>query len=127
MEEGIVRELGIDMYTLLYLKWISSENLQYSAGDSAQCYVAVWMEGGFGGEGIHVHLRWRHSAVHLKLSQDSLSAILQCKIKSKNIGRIERLLLNHERHWDSWPPEKNSIRGQRRGLIIQSFRVINTY
>ena len=24
----------------------------------------------------------------------------------------ERLLLNHERRWDSWPPEKNSIQGR---------------
>ena len=30
-----------------------------------------------------------------------------------------------KRHWDSWPPEeKNSIRGQRRGLITQSFCAI---
>ena len=30
-----------------------------------------------------------------------------------------------KRHWDSWPlEEKNSIRGQRRGLISQSFCVI---
>ena len=30
----------------------------------------------------------------------------------------ERLLMNHERRWDSWPPEeKNSIWGQRQGLI----------
>ena len=31
-------------------------------------------------------------------------------------------------HWDSWAPEeKNSIRGQRRGLIAQSFCVIKFY
>ena len=30
--------------------------------------------------------------------------------------------------WDSWPPEeKNSIQGQRRGLIAQSFCVIEFY
>ena len=35
------------------------------------------------------------------------------------------VLLKHERHWDSWAPEeKNSIKGQRRGLITQSFCVI---
>ena len=40
----------------------------------------------------------------------------------------ERLLLNHEKRGDSWPPEKkNSIRGQRRGLIAQSFCVIKFY
>ena len=33
-----------------------------------------------------------------------------------------------KRCWDSWPPEeKNSIRGQRRGLIAQSFCVIKFY
>ena len=37
----------------------------------------------------------------------------------------ERLLLNHERPQDSWSlEEKNSIRGQRRGLIAQSYCVI---
>ena len=27
IEKGIVREYGIDMYTLLYLKWINNKNL----------------------------------------------------------------------------------------------------
>ena len=40
----------------------------------------------------------------------------------------ERLLLNHVNTQGSWPPEeKNSIRGQRRGLITQSFCVIKFY
>ena len=40
----------------------------------------------------------------------------------------ERLLLNHKRCQDSWPPEeKNSIRGQWWGLITQSFCVIKYY
>ena len=36
------------MYTLLYLKWISNKDLLYSMGNSAQCFVAAWMEGGLG-------------------------------------------------------------------------------
>ena len=33
-----------------------------------------------------------------------------------------------KRHWDSWPPdEKNSIWGQRQGLITQSFCAIEFY
>ena len=37
----------------------------------------------------------------------------------------ERLWLNEKRHRDSWPPEeKNSIRGQRWGLMAQSFCVV---
>ena len=47
--EGIVREFGIDMYTMLYIKWITNKDLLYSTGKSAQCYVAAWMGGEFGG------------------------------------------------------------------------------
>jgi len=48
-EEGKDREFGINMYTLLYLKWITNKVLLYSTGNSAQCYVAAWMGGEFGG------------------------------------------------------------------------------
>ena len=27
--DGIVRELGMDMYTLLYLKWVTNKDLLY--------------------------------------------------------------------------------------------------
>ena len=48
--EGTVREFGMDMYSLLYLKWITNNDLLYSTWNSAQCYVAAWMGGEFGGE-----------------------------------------------------------------------------
>ena len=48
--EGIVREFGIDMYTLLYLKWKANKVLLYSMRNSAQCNVAAWTGGAFGGE-----------------------------------------------------------------------------
>ena len=67
--EGIVREFGIDMYILLCLKWITTKDLLYSTGNSAQCYVAAWMGGEFGGEWIHVYVWLSPFAVHLKLSQ----------------------------------------------------------
>ena len=51
MREGIVREFGMDMYTLLDLKWITNRDLLYSIWNSAQCYVAVWMRGEFGEDG----------------------------------------------------------------------------
>ena len=38
-EEGTFREFGMHMYTLLYLKWITSKDLLYSTGNSAQYYV----------------------------------------------------------------------------------------
>ena len=33
---GIVREFGVDMYTRLYLKWITNKDLLYSTWNSAQ-------------------------------------------------------------------------------------------
>ena len=48
--DRIVRKFGVDMYTLLYLKWITNKDLLYSTGNSVQCYVAAWMGGEFGGE-----------------------------------------------------------------------------
>ena len=49
-EVAVVREFGMDMYTLLYLKRIINKVLVYSTGNSAQGYVAAWMEEEFGGE-----------------------------------------------------------------------------
>ena len=39
--EGRAGESKVDMYTLLYLKWIPNKNLLYSTRHSAQCYVAA--------------------------------------------------------------------------------------
>ena len=49
--EGIVREFGMDIYTLLYLKWITNKDLLCSIGNSAQCYVAAWMKRSLGENG----------------------------------------------------------------------------
>ena len=49
--KGIVTEFGMDMYTLLYLKWITNKDLLYSTGNSAQCYVAACMECSLGENG----------------------------------------------------------------------------
>ena len=54
--EGIVRDFGKVMYTLLYLKWITNKRLSYSTWNSAQCYVPVWMGMRFEGEWIHVYI-----------------------------------------------------------------------
>ena len=44
------------------------------------------------------------------------------------IGDWDWKVVVESRRRDSWPPEeKNSIRGQRRGLIAQSFCVIKFY
>ena len=69
MGEGIVREFGMGMYTLLYLKQIINKVLLYSTENSDQCYVIAWMRGEFGGELIRVHVWLSPFSVHLKLSQ----------------------------------------------------------
>ena len=65
----IIREFKIDMYTLLYLKWMTNEDLLCNTWNSAQYYVAAWVGGGFGGEWIHVYVWLSPFAVSLKLSQ----------------------------------------------------------
>ena len=40
--EGIVREFGIEMCRLLYLKWITSRDPLWSTGRSARCYEAAF-------------------------------------------------------------------------------------
>lgn len=62
----------MDRYTRLYLKWISNKDL-HSTGNSAQCYVAGRMGGELRGGWIHVWERLSPSAVHLNLSQPSLT------------------------------------------------------
>ena len=72
LEEGMGgrdREFGMDMQTLVYLKWITNKDLLYSIWNSAQCYVAAWMGEEFGGEWVHVYVWLGLFAVHLKLSQ----------------------------------------------------------
>jgi len=54
--EGILRELKMDMYTLLYLKWRANKVLLFSAWDSAQCYAAARRGEEFGGEQINVYV-----------------------------------------------------------------------
>ena len=46
--EGILRESGMDMDTLLYLTWRTSKDLLSGTGSSAQCRAAAWMGGELG-------------------------------------------------------------------------------
>ena len=44
-EDGVVREFGMDMYTLLYLKWITNKDLLYRTWNSARWYGQPEWEG----------------------------------------------------------------------------------
>ena len=65
----LVMEFGMDMYTLLYLKWITNKSLLYSTGNPDQYYVSAWMGGEFRGEWIHVYVCLSPFAGHPQLSQ----------------------------------------------------------
>ena len=93
VKEDIVLEFGVDMYTLLYLKWTTNKYLLYSTWNSAQCYVPAWMGRGVGGEWVHVYV-WLGSlilslfTVHLILSQHSESAISSVQFSSVAQSRL---------------------------------------
>ena len=77
----------MDVCTLLYLEWITNKGLLYSSGYSAQCYVAVWTGGEFGGEWIHVYVWLNLFALYLKLSQHCL-LIGYTTIQSKRLKKL---------------------------------------
>lgn len=64
----IVREFGMAMYSLLYLKRVMNKDLPNSTWNCAQCYMAAWMAAGLRREWIHVYGWLSPSAVHLKRS-----------------------------------------------------------
>ena len=79
--KGIIREFGIDRYTLLYLKSVTNKDLLYSTWSSAQPFVAAWMRGVGGRMDIHIGM-----AEALHCSPETITTLLigllQYKIKS---------------------------------------------
>ena len=76
--------LGMDMYTLLYLKWINNKDLLYSMWNFVQCYLAAWMRGKLWREWICLAESF---TVHLKLSTALLidyTPIQNKKLKKKS-------------------------------------------
>ena len=68
MGEGIVRESGMDMDTLLYFTWRTSKDLLSSTENSAQCHVAAWMGAEFEG-------KWICMAESLLCSSESVTTL----------------------------------------------------
>ena len=55
-EEGTARKLGMDVYTLQCLKWVTSQDLLHGTWTSAACDVAAWMGWESGGDGyVYLH------------------------------------------------------------------------
>ena len=77
----------MDMYTLLYLKWITNKDLLYSSGNSAQCYVAAWM-----GRGLWERMDLRIMAESLCCPPETITTLLislHSNIKLKVLKRRE--------------------------------------
>ena len=53
---GINWEIGIDIYTLLYIKQITNKNLLYSTGNSTQYSVMTYRGNESKKEWIHVYI-----------------------------------------------------------------------
>ena len=77
--EGIVREFGMDMYTLLYLKWITNKDLLYSTWNSVQC---LWLPGWEGnlGENRYMYRRrqWHPTPVLLPGKSHGWRSLVGC-------------------------------------------------
>ena len=74
---GINWEIGIDIYTLLYIKQITNKDLLYSTRNSTLYSVMAYMGKESKKEWIYVYVYVIHIAVHLELTQHYKSAILQ--------------------------------------------------
>ena len=59
--------LGIDIYVLLFVGWITNKNLLCIIGKSTQHSVIISMGKESKKEWIHIYVRLIHLAVHLKL------------------------------------------------------------
>ena len=70
--EGMVRDLGMDMCTLLYLKRIFNKGLLYTIWNSAQCYSATWMRGSLR-ENEYMYIRMAES---LHCSPETITILL---------------------------------------------------
>ena len=54
----------MDMYSLLYLKWITNKDIQYSTWNSVQGYMAAWIGGNLRGECTHEYVWLNPFTVH---------------------------------------------------------------
>ena len=82
---GIVRELGVDMYTLLYLKWITNKAQLQSTGNSAQCHGHHEWEGSLGENGymfmygrVPLLSTWNYHSLVNRFSVQFSSVTLLC-------------------------------------------------
>ena len=128
--EGMVREFGKVMYTVLYLKRITNKDLLYSTWNSVQCYMPAWMGAAFGGARICVAESLHclpETIITLLISYTTTQNIFSVKKTKRVFKRAEHLSLeqaNQRREkipgWDvcygSWTGKQDSQHEVRCGL-----------
>ena len=84
----------MDVYTPLYLKWITNKDLLFSTGNFAQCYVAAWNGEEFGGEWIHVYVM--DESLHC-LPETVTTLLIGYTLKNESVSCFSFL-------WKAMPP-----------------------
>ena len=105
MGDGIVREFEMDRYTILYLKWITNQNLLYSTRNSAQSYVVPGWDGGLRENGYMYMYGWVPSLFtsnYHNIFVNRLSVQFSCSIVSDSVtpwtaARQASLLITNSR------------------------------
>ena len=72
-------------------KWVNNKDLLCSTENAAQCYVAAWMGGEFGGAWIHVYVGW----IPL-LPQETLTTLFTGYLGSESCSVLSDSLPPHE-------------------------------
>ena len=94
-EEGIVREFGINMYTLLYLSWITKKDLLFNTRNPAHCYVPAWI----GVWGRIDPCMWMAESICCPPETIITLLISYTPIQNKKLKKKKKVL--QPRHWDS--------------------------
>ena len=89
MGGGTVREFGLDLYTVLYLKWITNKDLLYSTGTLRNARWQLGWEQHLEENGYMLYVWLSPFAVHLRLSQHCL-LISYTPIQNKNFKKIRK-------------------------------------
>ena len=86
--EGIVKEFGTDMYTLLYLKWIANKDLLYSTWNCLCLTLCGSLDGrGVWGEWTHVYV-WLSPFMLCCSLETVILLIRYTPIQNKKLKRI---------------------------------------
>ena len=109
----------MDLYTLLYFKWITNKNMLYSTRNSAQCMWQPGWEGNFGENGC----RYIYGEVPLLLTCNHHSIVNQLypSIKYKVKKKKSYLLIA----WIAISPFHHEVLGRTNNFVSFIFLILS--